>query len=112
LEINLADWNVNDYDDFSEAFDASMGEDFASIIFEPTFRLISKTFRNRTKIRHLDIACGTGIFLLKLAQARPTEGIGIDLSKGQISRAESRARRIGVKAAFHVGDIRTLSSGL
>ena len=109
LEIELARWEVNNYDEFSVAFDDSMGQDFADLILKPSLCAISKVFKSSRKLRHLDLACGTGLFLLKLAQAWSTDPIGIDLSKGQIDRAKLRARREGVKARFLVSDIRTTS---
>ena len=108
LEVNLSELTVNDYDKIAAVFDAAIGNDFANIIFDPCRQLLERLFGSDARIRHLDIACGTGEFLVRLAQVMTTESFGIDLSRGQIQQAMFRARREKVNALFRVGDIRSV----
>lgn len=50
--------------------------------------------------RVLDIACGHGELLLRLADAAAIEGVGIDLSPWQIARAAARSRRRAMRGSL------------
>jgi SAM-dependent methyltransferase len=108
LEVPLSDLRVNDYDSIAGVFNVAMGFDFSRITFEPTLNAIASGLRLRNSIRHLDLACGTGLFICKLSQSVPAESIGIDLSFAQIGQAETLASFEQVPAEFIVGDIRII----
>jgi SAM-dependent methyltransferase len=105
LDISLSDLEVNDYDDIASIFDETMGSDFLNIIFDPTVKVIQRIFRKVPRIRHLDLACGTGLFVCRLAATCNTEAFGIDLSKGQIDEAIARADAENVTVQFQIGDM-------
>lgn len=59
----------------------------------------------------LDLGCGSGRFLVQLAEERPDcRGIGVDLSEGMLSLAAAHAERRGVdeRVRFTIGDVTDL----
>ncbi len=59
-------------------------------------------------VRILDIGCGTGRHSLELAR-RGYEVVGIDLSLGQINKAQEKAAALGInRVEFHCMDARNL----
>lgn len=106
IDIPIAHIRVNDYDAIAAAFDRCMGDDYADIIAAPMLGA-AKGLLRQSRIRHLDIGCGTGVLLLKLARRFGTDAHGVDLSAGQIRQAKIRAGKLGVQASFTVGDMRT-----
>lgn len=60
----------------------------------------------------LDVACGTGAFVLAAAQGG-RRSVGVDISPAMINRAQLELRRLavlipGIEATFAVGDMRNL----
>ena len=60
--------------------------------------------------RVLDVGCGKGEFLLRLAEQRDVRAEGIDLSERAVGIAEARARERSLKgtATFRCGDAKSL----
>ncbi|OGI25103.1 MAG: hypothetical protein A3J76_02660 [Candidatus Moranbacteria bacterium RBG_13_45_13] len=98
---------VNDYDNISEIYDETMGKDFSNIIFSSHRSIIQKNFTRNQKLKCLDIACGTGSFIRRLARefGNRVDCYGVDLSKGQIRIAKKLAEIDRVKVRFSVGNI-------
>lgn len=106
FDLDLRGLRVNDYDDIAPVFDAVMGTDFLAASAPSVLAVIERSFGQRWPIRHLDLACGTGLFVCLVAQRFQTESYGIDLSRGQIIQAQKQARSQRLHATFNVGDIR------
>jgi SAM-dependent methyltransferase len=109
LDVPLAAYHVNDYDAIAEVFDISIGDDYLDITFDAVVHEIRRTLGVKSGIRHLDIGCGTGSFVIRLAQTLGSESFGIDLSSRQIATARSKARSLGIDATFRVGDMLSVS---
>ncbi|MFN2565622.1 MAG: class I SAM-dependent methyltransferase [Gemmatimonadaceae bacterium] len=59
--------------------------------------------------RVLEVGCGRGVALPVLARlCAPTRLAGIDVAPELIELAKERARRLGVTAELHVGDVREM----
>ena len=61
----------------------------------------------------VDLACGSGRFLVHLASGRPDlKCVGIELSTGMLAQAERNVQAVGIhdRVTFRQGDIRKLSS--
>lgn len=98
---------VNDYDSISRIYDETMGEDFSNIIYDSHRKSVKKILGRKSKIRCLDIACGTGSFIRRLARDfnDRVECFGIDLSQGQITTARKKAKAMGASVHFSIGDM-------
>ena len=57
--------------------------------------------------RALDLGCGTGTNVVYLAK-HAWDAVGVDFAGRAIAKARDRARRAGVRAAFHVADVTRL----
>ncbi len=68
-------------------------------------RVLSNTFNE--KMRILDIGTGTGFLALLLAELGH-EVVGIDLSEGMLRVAREKARKLGIKIEFELGDAENL----
>lgn len=105
FEIEISSLRINDYDPIAPVFDAAFGNDFADVAFEPICHQINQHFAQDVKIKHLDLCCGTGTFLCRLAKTRQTQSFGIDLSTALIGIAQRKARRGEQDVQFLCGDV-------
>jgi SAM-dependent methyltransferase len=99
---------INDYDDFATVHHKIMGADFAKIISAFYIEKILKTSGAVSKLKLLDLACGTGSFLFFVSKIMKNDSrlIGIDLSSGQINTANREKKKQGRKnIVFEVGDV-------
>ncbi len=106
IDITFSGLQLNDYDKIAGVYDDIMGRDFLDIIFPSTQKVIQEYLGESSNIKHLDLACGTGLFIARLAQCFSTESYGIDLSSGQIRQARQFVKREKISANLIVGDIR------
>lgn len=69
----------------------------------------SRAIRNATKI--LDLGCGTGHVITKMAYMNPDKKfIALDLSEGMLEQAEKLAKKMNLtNIEFHLGDMTDLS---
>lgn len=58
----------------------------------------------------LDVGCGTGDLTIALAE-RGLSVTGLDFSSVAIEKAKERAKKSGVTATFHCGDLSTIKEG-
>ncbi|MDD5732102.1 MAG: methyltransferase domain-containing protein [Patescibacteria group bacterium] len=98
---------INDYNNIAEIYDETMGSDFADIIYNSHLKTAKEQLANKSQIKCLDIACGTGSFIRRLAKelGDKADCYGMDLSEGQIAKAREKAEEIGAKVAFSVGNM-------
>ena len=54
-------------------------------------------------LRVLDVGCGTGFLALRMAELGHT-AVGIDLSAGMLTAAQSKAEGVGLPVTFRLGD--------
>jgi SAM-dependent methyltransferase len=105
FEIDPSALKVNDYNPIAPVFDVAFGDDFADVAFEPICRRIDQYFALDCRIKHLDLCCGTGTFLCRMAKARLTQSFGIDLSAALIGVARKKARKGKRNVQFVCGDV-------
>jgi len=99
----LSSLRVNDYDDIAGVFDETMGDDFHAAthdIRHEVVRAIGKT----GALNCLDLCCGSGIFLSRLATEFEVLGWGFDLSTQQIAIA--RSRQPASPVTYRAADVR------
>ncbi len=83
------DATVNDYDNIAAVFDEIMGFDFLQASYGRKHARIAAHFGGNP-FRSLDLCCGTGLFLERLAEDFETTAFGVDLSERQIHIARNR----------------------
>lgn len=97
---------INDYDPIADIFDVSMAYDFHAATHQLRSACARRVARNG-RVRCLDLASGSGVFLAQLAQEFEVQGLGVDLSKRQVEIACERQSRIGGDVTYEVADVRT-----
>jgi SAM-dependent methyltransferase len=92
-----------DFDGVAPVYDTCVGP-FANPIFSAALDALSARLTRAARV--LDVGCGPGAALLRLARLIPDgEVVGIDVSRGMLEIAAERARAAGVRnvALFQVG---------
>ncbi len=92
------------YEELSQIYDKGWG-----FFGESYFRLVKELFRE-SFLKHrriLDVACGTGILALKLAQ-KGFSVVGIDSSPQMIALAQAKVKP-GLSLSFKVQDMKELN---
>ncbi len=97
---------INDYEAVASVYDDAFGNDYWNSVWGVLLKAIRQFFRGLPPERCLDLACGTGTFLSKLAEEFRAECQGIDLSEQQISIAKTKLAGFGTSVSLHVGDVR------
>ncbi|MCK4784400.1 MAG: class I SAM-dependent methyltransferase [Desulfobacteraceae bacterium] len=93
------------YDPIASVFDYLMGDDFCNIAFPHLAGTIGYHFSGKKTIKHLDLACGTGTFIERLARLRSTKSTGIDSSQAMIAIAKRKLAQTGAEAKLLKGDV-------
>jgi len=75
--------------------------------------LLGQICIDRTRMHHLDLACGRGEMLCQWARTYATHGLGIDVNPSFLTDARLRAEELGVEGLveFHEGDAATFDCG-
>ncbi len=94
--------NQDYYDDFSERYDAHRGHAYHRLVDQLELEILAPLVRKR---RVLDVATGTGLTLMGLAELAH-RAVGVDLSRGMLRRARRRALAViqGDAAALPLPD--------
>jgi SAM-dependent methyltransferase len=92
LRLDMGSLIVNDYDPIASVFDEVMGCDFLAAIGDFRITKLVDLLSKKSHYRVLDLCCGTGLFLCRIASLVKIDGIGIDLSKRQLEVASARVR--------------------
>ncbi len=95
---------VAGYGPYAEVYDAVVESWFRDRILRLVLRLIRR--EGLAVRRVLDLACGTGVAVVRLARLG-YEVTGVDLSEPMLRRARARALEAGVLARFLRQDMRT-----
>lgn len=83
-----------DFDEGADAYDRCVGP-FAGPIFAFALQAIAPHLRSGSRV--LDVGCGPGAALMRVARVVPDgEVVGVDLSLEMLQLAEARARRAGL----------------
>jgi len=96
---------VNNYDHIAPVYDEVMGDDFCRITFAGLRELFARCLDGASQATYLDLACGTGAFIQRMASEFGPKCYGIDLSPGQIAVARRKAHQASVDMTFRVGDV-------
>ena len=97
------------FDEFAESYDTHF---FNALVFSRVHKQLQKIIysfeNNKLENKYfLDVGCGTGNFLLKMAEENPSSYfLGVDISKKMIEIAKSKNRFKNLE--FRVGDIFSL----
>ena len=86
------------YNDFADVYDALM-DDYDYDAWAAHYLELMRGEDGRLPLRAVECACGTGSLTVRVAR----EGVnivGVDLSRSMLRKAEEKARRWGVRAAF------------
>lgn len=94
------------YDDFAGVYDTLM-DDYDYDAWSSHYLSLIKDTCGRYPARMAECACGTGSLTVRFAKAG-VQTIGIDLSAAMLRRAEEKARKWGVEAAFVRQDMKKL----
>ena len=105
LRFELMNLIINDYDPIASVFDEIMGEDFIAAVDDFRIAQLSNILARKPLCRVLDLCCGTGLFLCRIAGLVKIDGIGIDLSAGQLEVASARVQAEVAPARLVRGDI-------
>lgn len=95
------------YDDFAGVYDALM-DDYDYDAWSAHYLSLMRDAQGKLPVRAVECACGTGSLTVRLAQAG-VKMTGADLSASMLRRAEEKARKWGVEAAFIRQDMRKLA---
>lgn len=79
------------YDAFAFAYDQALGKPFFSALSRRLEDLIARF--PREQVRHLDVACGTGL-LLEWSSRRGWDSSGVDASLTMLDLARDRSKRV------------------
>jgi SAM-dependent methyltransferase len=101
-ERSFAELRVNDYDDIASVYDAAMAIDFHDAT-HPMRRDVAISIATVGPLRCVDLCCGSGLFLSRLAKDRTITGWGFDRSPNQIALA--RARALGEQIVYQTADV-------
>jgi SAM-dependent methyltransferase len=93
---------VNDYDDIASVFDEAMAFDFHEAT-HPLRQRVASAIGSADTLRCVDLCCGSGLFLSRLATDRGILGWGFDCSLNQI--AVARGRSPGEQIVYQATDV-------
>lgn len=94
------------YDDFAGVYDTLM-DDYDYDAWSEHYLSLVRAQRGSLPERMAECACGTGSLTVRFARAGMNV-VGVDLSASMLRRAEEKARRWGVEAAFVHQDMKKL----
>ena len=94
------------YEDFASVYDALM-DDYDYDAWAQHYLTLMRDGEGNLPARAAECACGTGSLTVRLA-ARGVHVVGVDLSRSMLRRAEEKARKWGVQAAFVCQDMKKL----
>ena len=94
------------YDDFAGVYDTLM-DDYDYDAWSAYYLSLIDDMLDERPARMAECACGTGSLTVRFAQAGMSV-VGVDLSASMLRRAEEKARKWGVKAAFVRQDMKKL----
>ena len=86
------------YDDFAGIYDTLM-DDYDYDAWSAYYMTLIRNALGELPVRAAECACGTGSLTVRFAKAEMNI-VGIDLSASMLRRAEEKARKWGVEAAF------------
>jgi len=95
------------YDDFAGIYDTLM-DDYDYDAWSQYYLSLIRDALGGLPARAAECACGTGSLTVRFAEAGLSM-IGVDLSASMLRRAEEKARKCGVEAAFVRQDMRRLT---
>lgn len=95
------------YDEFADVYDALM-DDFDYDAWGAYYLSLVRNACGELPRRAVECACGTGSLTVRLAQSGMAV-TGVDLSAAMLRKAEQKARKWGVEAAFVRQDMRNLA---
>ena len=95
------------YDEFAGVYDTLM-DDYDYDAWSAHYLALIRGALGDLPARAAECACGTGSLTVRFAQAG-MQVVGVDLSAAMLRRAEEKARRWGVQAAFVRQDMRRLT---
>ena len=95
------------YDDFAGVYDALM-DDYDYDAWSGYYLELMRGKDGQLPVRAVECACGTGSLTVRFAQSG-VQMTGADLSASMLRRAEEKARKWGVGAAFIRQDMRKLA---
>ena len=102
IEYLPPDNEINNYDNIAQIYDLVMGEDIAKILIKLSNIIIKKN-ASKSKLKLLDLACGSGAYIYHFNKYFKAESIGIDLSAGQLLMAKNKCKNLNVN--FIQGDL-------
>jgi len=94
------------YEDFAGVYDALM-DDYDYDAWAQHYLEMMRSAEGELPARAVECACGTGSLTVRIAQ-QGVSVVGVDLSKSMLRRAEEKARKWGVQAAFVCQDMKRL----
>lgn len=94
------------YDDFAGVYDTLM-DDYDYDAWSEHYLSLVRAQRGSLPERMAECACGTGSLTVRFARAGMNV-VGVDISASMLRRAEEKARRWGVEAAFVHQDMKKL----
>ena len=95
------------YDDFASVYDTLM-DDYDYDAWSTHYMSLISDVLGEFPARMAECACGTGSLTVRFAKAG-LHVVGVDLSASMLRRAEEKARKWGVEAAFVRQDMKKLS---
>ena len=96
---------VNDYNEIADVYGEAMGDDCAAITCDLLFRTVMPRLPTDHRLRHLDLACGSGAVLADVAARAGAEAFGVDLSIRQVENARARLLKARLPATVEVGNV-------
>jgi SAM-dependent methyltransferase len=119
MQSDISHLIPNDYDNFAPAFSRTLGADYANLTAAAFYPIMDDYYRKNKPewLKVLDICCGTGDLLGKLAWMhenihRNWEAYGIDKSKIQILYAKNEYPQHPLNTDFKVRDALTYKSDI
>ena len=102
----MADWKNHardEFDHWSRTYDRSV---LQKLFFAPSHRLLIDNMADLAgPLRILDVGCGTGNLMGKLAERFPEAKLhGLDISEGMLAKAARKCRRLGERVQLKQGD--------
>ena len=94
------------YEDFASVYDALM-DDYDYDAWAQHYLSLMRDGEGSLPVRAAECACGTGSLTVRLAGSG-VRMVGVDLSRSMLRRAEEKARKWGVEAAFVCQDMKKL----
>jgi ubiquinone/menaquinone biosynthesis C-methylase UbiE len=107
LSVDSPEFTQATYDKVADAYDDLWSRHVA----EPNARL-TRALRLQRGERVADLACGTGLFTVPMAQAvAPGEVVGVDVSEGMLAAARERAEAQGLSLTLVQAKIEDFVAG-